>query len=147
MIYRLIYALLQDSPDITDRVGTRVYARKAPANVSGEYIILSIVGSTVHNHLQNEASTGERMVQVSFFGDSATAAESGFELVRMRMSGFSGEVEALDPQGDLRDYTVQANLVTPNDQVSEPRDASDRWAHQYSGDFQVFYEQDAPTHV
>ncbi len=147
MIYRLIYKLLYDAPGVRDRVGTRIYARQSPAGVTGENIVISLVGGTIHNHVSNECSVGERMVQVSFFADSAVLAESGFELVRLRMSGFADELEVLDPTGTPRDYTVQANLVAANDSVGSPQNASDRWAHQHSGDFQVFFEQDVPTHA
>jgi hypothetical protein len=109
--------------------------------------VMSIVGGEIHNHLTNECGLGERMVQVAFYADTAVAAESGFELVRLRMSGFKDDLEVLDPTGTPRDYTVQANLVRPGDLASPPQNASDKWAHQYSGDFQVFFEQDVPTHV
>jgi hypothetical protein len=147
VIYRLGYKLLYDGADVRDRVATRIYAGQAPGGVAGEHIVMKVVGSQIHNHLTNEAAIGERMLQVSFFADTAVKAESGFELVRLRMSGFDDELEMLDPAGETRNYSIQANLVAANDQVSSPQDASDRWAHQHSGDFQVFFEQDVPTHV
>lgn len=147
MIYQLLYKLLHDGAAIRNRVGTRIVARRAPADTPGEYIVLNIVGGTAHNHLSNEAGIGERVIQVSYFADSASAAQSGIELVRLRLSGFKGDVEILDPAGDLREYTVQANLITSNDFASEPQNASDKWSHQSTADFQVFFEQDVPTHV
>jgi hypothetical protein len=147
MIYRLLYKVLHDSAAVRDRVATRIYPRMAPNGVTGERIVLNVISGIAHNHVSNEVGVGERIVQVSCFADSAVAAESGFELVRLRLSGFKSDIEILDPAGTPREYTFQANLINANDLVSEPRDASDKGAYQHSGDFQVFYEQDVPTHV
>lgn len=147
MIYRLLYKLLHDSAGVRNRVGTRIYARNAPAGVSGEHIILNIISGTVHDHLTNEADIAERMIQIDFHADRATDAETGSELVRNLLSGYRGEVSMLSDEGVLSAYDFQANLVRPGDLVNGPQDASDRWSYQHSADYQVFYEQSVPTHA
>jgi hypothetical protein len=148
VIYRLLYKLLHDQADIRDRVGTRIYAENVPAGVQGECIVIRLISGEAQNHLANEADLAQRDVQIDFYAARAAAAESGFELVRLLLSGFSGEVDVLNDQGSVTAVEVSSiNLLRPGMFLDAPTDGTDVWTKRFSGDFEVFHSQDVPTHV
>ena len=147
MIYRLLYRLLYDSPDVRDRVGTRIYPERAPASVVRPFIVLRFAGSTVNAHLSNETGLAERLMQIDYFDDTASGAESGMERVRLLLSGYSGDVDVLDDLGDEQTLSVVVNLDDVGLIPYAPQDGSDKWIYRASTEAQVFHSQDVPTHV
>ena len=148
MIYRIIGRLLHESEAVRNLVADRIFFEVSPAKVTGEFIVLSLTTTTVHNHLQNESDCAEPMVQVDFYAADASRAYSGFQAIHNRLSGFSGSVEYLADDGDYDTTRVSScNLISHRSLTLRPEDASDKWRFRYSGDFQVFHSQAVPTHV
>lgn len=147
MIYRIIYSMLHGSDDIRNRVGARIFPERVPAGVSGECIVISHISSEVENHLQNESDCAIPTIQVDFYSNTVTGAESGYQLIRNLLSGFLGSVNYLGGDGDEETTRVACNLVSPGMLEEEPADGSDQWIYSYSADFQVFHSQTVPTHV
>lgn len=149
MIYRLLYRLLHDAPDIRNRVGTRIFSHNAPAGTKGECIILRRISGTVNSHLTNEATLAQSTMQIDFYAKTARDAESGGELVRMLLSGYQrSAVSVLNLQGTETSVTLDAcNLLRPGEVVDEPRDGSDQWSYRSIADYELFYSQDVPTHA
>lgn len=156
MIYRLLGKLMYDSPDIRDRVGTRIYFEYAPelkaipVDQRGPCIIIRNFSGSAETHLQNECGMAMPMVQVDCYDASSSKAHSLYELVRLRLSGFGPDTvdDVLDDDGDTVDVFVAAIVLRrPGMYVEQPRDASDKWTHRYTADFEVFHSQSVPTHT
>lgn len=149
MTYRLLYKLLHDSEYIRDRVGSRIFRGNAPAGTKGACIILRRMGATINSHLQNESSVAQQMMQIDFYDDTMARAESGGELLRMRLSCMQRTtVQVLDASGEEIDVIVDSiQLRRPGEVIDEPRDASDKWSYRHSADYEVFHSQAVPTHV
>ena len=145
MIYRLLYKLLHDSAAVRDRVGARIYAEHAPAEVQGACIIIRNLSGRAEAGLDGESDCAMPMIQVDCYDDSMTKAESLYQLVRNRMSWFRGSLSVLNESGGETEVDVhEASLIRPGAFIEAPRDASDRWSYRYSADFEVFYEQAVP---
>lgn len=148
MIYRILYSLLHGSADIRNRVGARIYPERVPAGVEGECIVVSHVSSEVENHLQNESDCAIPTIQLDFYSNTVTTAESGYQLIRNLLSGFRGDVVHLGSDGEEETTHISGcNLIGPGMLEEEPADGSDQWIFSYSADFQIFHSQSVPTHA
>lgn len=148
MIYRLMYKLLHDSADIRHRVATRIFAEHAPASTQGACIIIRHISGTAIDAVENETGLADNTIQIDFYDENITKCESGYQLIRNRLSGYRGDVDILDERGEEETITVTGiNLLRPGGLVESPQDSSDKWTCRYSADFQVFHTQDVPTHV
>jgi hypothetical protein len=149
MIYRLLYKLLHDQPDVRNVVGTSIFAEHAPDNHKGPCIILRVISGTVNSHLLNESDVAQPMVQVDAYDETRLKAERLGNLVRLLLSGYQPtNVALLDPTGGAVTVRVQGiNLIRPGMQIEPPQDDSDRWRYRWSADYEVFHTQDEPTHV
>lgn len=146
MIYRILYKLLHDSEEVRNRVGTRIFAENAPESTQGACIILRNLSGRAESGLDGETDCAMPTLQLDCYDDSATKAESLFQRVRNRLSGYRGTVEVLDIDNAVTDIDVhEITLLRPGMFIEEPRDASDRWSYRYSGDFEVYHEQSVPT--
>jgi len=154
MIYRLLYKLLHDSDDIRNRVGSRIFAENAPAPrldaykrpIPEEYIVLRNFSGSADYHLEAETDCANPTVQIDCHATPATAAESLYQLVRNRLSGFSGVVDVLGEGGTEEEMTVhECRIIRPGMTVESPRDASDQWSYNHSADFEIYHSQSVPT--
>lgn len=148
MIYRILYSLLNGSPDIRNRVGSRIYPERVPAGVAGECIVISHISSEVESHLLNESDCAIPTMQIDFYSNSTSKAHSGYQLIRNLLSGYSGDVAHLsDDGGEETTHISSCNLISPGMLEEEPADGSDQWIYSYSADFQIFHSQSVPTHA
>lgn len=150
MIYRLLYKLLHDAPDVRNIVGTRIYPEHAPAKTQGACIIIRNLSGAAETHLQNECNMAQPMVQLDCYDRTATKARSLYEVVRLRLSGYGATTveDVLDDDGAEQDIVLSSIILRrPGMYVEEPRDASDNWTHRYTADFEIFHSQTVPTHV
>lgn len=148
MIYRLIYKLLFDCLEFRSRVGTRIFAEHAPANTAGECCVIRIISGAAEYGLDSECDCARPMVQLDFYSENATKAESLYQIARNRLSGFYGSVDVLNASGVEEPVDVsECLLIRPGALVDEPRDASDRWTHRWSADFDIVHSQSVPTLV
>lgn len=148
MIYRILGKLMHDSAAIRNRVGSRIFFENAPAGTQGECIIIRHLSGTANAHLLNESDCAQPMVQIDFYADSSSKAHSGYQLIRERLSGFSGAASYLDDDGEEATADVfGVNLLRPGALVNEPRDASDKWSYRFTADFEVFHSQTVPSHL
>lgn len=149
MTYRLLYKLLHDDTEITDRVGTRIYAENAPAKTVGPCIVLRMLSTDPSYHLQNETSVAAVTMQVDYYDSSATLAEVGYQLIRNLLSGRTpANVTVLNELGEEETVRVQAVVTRRGGMlIADPRDGSDRWSYRFSADFELFHSQDVPTHA
>ena len=151
MICKALYKLLHDSAGVRDRVGTRIYADYAPQGSTGECIVLRELSEGPEYHLQNEADCLSTTVQLDYYSNAPMKARSGFRLVRSLLSGRGGpgdDVAHEDEHGasvttHLSSIVIRRAGALPED----PRDGSTEWRHRYSGDFEIFHSQTAPTHT
>lgn len=145
MIYRLLYKLLYDAPNVVDRVGTRIFAEHAPQKTQGACIIIRNLSGSAENHMGGETDCAMPTVQVDAYDSSAPRAEELYQAVRNRISGFRGNVSVLDSTGSEQTVSVhEIALRRPGMFIEEPRDASDKWTYRYSADFEVFHSQSVP---
>jgi hypothetical protein len=149
MIYRLLYKMLHDAPDVRNLVGVRIYGGHAPDETQGPCIVLRKLSSTINSHLRNEASIAQPTVQIDYYDSSMSKAEAGGEIIRLLLSGYQRAVfSVIGPTGALIDVTVDSvQLRRAGEVIDEPRDASDRWSYRHSADYEVFHSQAVPTHV
>lgn len=148
MTYRLIRKLLYDSPAVRSRVATRIFAENAPEKTIGECIIIRNLSGSAEMHMQGETDCAMPMVQIDCYAESPLRAESLWQLVRNRLSGYSGSVDLLDSEGTEQTVVVsEFALRRPGMFIDEPRDSSDKWSYRYSADFEVFHSQSVPTLV
>lgn len=149
MIERLLYAFLRDSEAVRDRVGGRIYAGHAPANTQGPVIILRVVSRIRDDKysLDNEIGVTESIVQVDCYDERPALAYELFELVRNRLSGYSGEVTHTAANGsETTTFILSATIMREGEIYESPQDASDQWINRYSADFRIFHTQTVPTH-
>jgi hypothetical protein len=146
MTYRLIFVLLYESPNVRDRVATRIFAENAPEGTQGECIIVRNLSGSAEMHMQGETDCAMPTIQIDCYAESALRAESLWQLVRNRLSGYSGSVSVLDSEGIEQAVVVsEFALRRPGHIIDEPHDGSDKWTYRYSGDFEVFHSQSVPT--
>lgn len=153
MIYRLIAKLLYESAAIRDRVHTRIHFERAPQHRPGEpigtieeRIVIGGLGGSADYHLLAECDSANPVIEVACTSDSSTKANSLYELVRNRLSGYRGTVEVLDDLGIMQEIDVhEITIVRLGMLVEQPADASDQAPYRCSGDFSVFHEQSVPT--
>jgi iron-sulfur cluster repair protein YtfE (RIC family) len=149
MIYRLLYKMLHDAPEVANVVGARIFAEHAPENTIGACLVLNVISGTINSHLQNESDVAQPMVQVDCYDETPLKAERLYQRVRNLLSGWQpSSIDVLSWEGTDASVRVQAiNLIRPGMSIEPPADASDRWKYRYSADFEVFHTQDVPTHV
>ena len=142
MIEKTLRDLLRNIAEIRDRVdkGTidrpGIYADNAPQGENPEYIVLKDVTTIHSNSLQNEVNARFSIVQIDCYSTNAYRARTLFELVRNAISGLhdlANGIQAVMIVGGLGTLPVS------------PKDASDRWVHRFSKDFQVIHETVIPT--
>lgn len=156
MIYRLLGKMMYDSPDIKNRVSSRIYfeyapeLKKIPLDQRGPCIVIRKVSGTAETHLQNECDKYAARMQIDCYDSTPTNAESLNELVRLKLSGFGpATVEGvLGSDGNEHDIRVDSIIRgTDGMYTDEPRDGSDKWTHRYLTEYEVFHSQSVPTHV
>lgn len=145
MIYRILYRLLNDAEGIRNRVGTKIFAENAPQQTRGEVIVLNRISETPDYHLAGESDCARSVVQVDFYAADPVAGEIGYQLIRNRLSGYSGEVSYLSDGAEATTRIHESRILRTNTLTDEPADASDKWVHRVSADFEIFWQQSVPT--
>lgn len=145
MIERKVRDFLRAVDDIRDRVdmGTGlpgIYAGTVPTRHRGECILLSVVGAQHNNHLAGESSARHSVVQVSCYGENAERAYTLAELVRNRLSGYSGSLGDTDATDA---HCVVQNAIGAQEEPTS--DASDKWTHSYTVDYFITHQTPVPT--
>lgn len=146
MIEQYLRDYLRDSAAVSDRVdqGSEypgVYAGNVPQGHRGECIVLQAIIADHNYHLGGEVADRETIVQITTYSDNAARAYTLMELVRNRLSGYVGNL------GDS-DETLVKTCVIINDVgagVETPADASDRWRHSYTCDYDIIHTTPVPT--
>ena len=147
MIHRIVGKFLRDSQAISTRVGTRIYFERVPQKApGGERLVISKISGERFYTLENESDATNAIVEVACYADSTTAAESLFQLVRNRLSGYYGNVTYLS-DGEEATTWISSTIVRDGIDVTDPDDASDQWRFGYSADFSIFYTQAVPDHA
>lgn len=126
--------------DINNRTGERIYPMRAPQGVRGELIILQEITNTPAYTLQREAGVHDKIVQIDCYAATPRAAESLAELVRMRLSGFRGEIGTTTPVD-----VESCRIISSGPETERPRDDSDNWIHRYRMDFAMWVQATIPT--
>jgi hypothetical protein len=146
---------MHDQADIRSRVGTRIWFENQPAfntlaaEQKGACIIIRNFSGSAETHLQNESSMAMPMVQIDAYDSSVSKAHSLYQLIRNLLSGYGPEtVSVLNDDGEEESVRVDAIILRrPGMYTEEPRNGGDVWTHRYTGDFEIFHSQSAPTHA
>lgn len=152
MIHRVVGKFLNDSENVRNQLADTtpspgLYFERAPSGVEGKHIIVSNISGQAFNHLTNEASVGNAILQINCYGKHTTQAEQLYQAVRNRISGYQGEVTFLTDDGTEDTVKIAVVMMRPGMEINDPEDASDEWSYGMSADFSVIYEQTAPTHL
>jgi len=148
--------MLYESAAVRNRVSSRIYFEHAPELKSipvdqrGDCIIIRKLSSNPETHLQNECDMAQPTMQIDAYSTSPTKAESLHELIRNRLSGFGPAMveDVLDSEGNEVDVWVSSIVLRrDNGYIEDPRDASDKWTHRFTADYEVFHSQSVPTHA
>jgi hypothetical protein len=153
VIYQLLYDLMHGSAAIENRVATRIYPENAPhmdpqspLSQRGACIIIRLITGQPEYSLTAETDCAHTIVQIDCYDSDPRKANSLFELVRNRLSGYRGTVSVLDDDGEAQSIDVREMTFNRTGQTSEePRDASDRWTRRRWAELEVFHSQSVPT--
>jgi hypothetical protein len=137
MIEREIKKYLHGSSNIRDVVGNRIYQGRAIQNVQGALLILRNITSERHYSLSEEVATKASILQIDAYDETAVKAYDLGELVRNRLSGYTGAA------GDITIYG--STIISERSNVEEPGNRGDRWVFVYSFDFELTHSQTSPT--
>lgn len=137
MIEKEIKKYLYGSNPIRNVVGNRIYAGKAGQIVTGAMLIVRNVTSQRFYGLVNEIGTKQSILQIDCYENSATKAYDLSELVRNRLSGYSGAA------GDATVY--ESMIIAERADREKPENKSDRWVFRYSADYQIYHDSVVPT--
>lgn len=147
MIHRIVGKFLKDSAAIRNRVGSRIYLERVPQDApAGERLVISKISGERFYTLDNEADATNAIMEVACYADDPTRAESLWDLVRNRLSGYHGEVTYLSNGSDATTW-ISSTIIRDGMDVTDPNDASDKWKFGYSGDFSIYYHHAVPDHT
>ena len=125
LIKRGILKMLQNESDLTDLVGTQIYAEDAKQAISPPFVsfrrISESEGIDTHGGVMGSA---EGLFQIDCFSDSPAKVEKLSSVVKQIFHGFSGDVEiaseVLDPPTDAITITIYRSLVVNRVDLSDP---------------------------
>lgn len=147
MIHRIVGKFLKDSAAIRNRVGSRIYFERVPQDAaSGERLVISKISGERQYSLENEIGATNAVMEVACYADDPTRAESLWDLVRNRLSGYHGNVTYLSGGEDATTW-ISSTIIRDGMDVTDPNDASDKWKFGYSGDFSIYYHHAVPDHT
>lgn len=147
MIEKIVREYLLDDDDVRDIVGSRIYVGYVPGGVTGAVIVLRKISTERTYHLLNEAGARADVVQIDCYDETGTQAYQLSEIVRNRLSGaVTQSVSYLE--GDYTTGQIHyAWIINERELAEEPENASDRWTHRYSVDYEIGVSQSVPTHT
>lgn len=139
MLGRDIKDFLLDDADVRSYATGGIWPSRVPRGTTGRTIVLQTITTQRQYSLTNEVGQSQFTYQIDCYGETPYHAWQLFEHVRNRLSGY---------RGTLGDNAIQGTAILSERELSEePEDASDKWIHRYSADFQFFYPQTVPTHA
>lgn len=146
MIKKQIRDYLRDFASIRGRVdeGTDlpgVYVDVAARKHRGECIVISMVSAQREYGLGGEVGAMQSILQVRCWSSNPTAAEGLSDLVADKLSGFRGTI------GDSSPTRVMVAMVTNDygDDYEDTGDASDKFLHSYTLDYEIVHESPIPS--
>lgn len=145
MIEKYIRDFLREVPAIRNRVDmggdlSGIYASTVPVRHRGECLVLTVAGASHNNHLGGESSARTSIVQVTAYGENPARAYSLAELVRNRLSGYSG---GLGDSDETTATCIVLNAIGAQEEAAA--DASDKWIHSYTVDYEITHQTPVPT--
>lgn len=146
MIKKQLRDYLRGFDEIRNRVdeGTDlpgIYADVAPGKHRGECVIVSMIAASRVYGLGGEVGARSSLVQVRCYSSNPTAAETLSDLVADKLSGFLGTI------GDSNATRVMVALVANDygDDAESPTDASDKFIHSYTLDYEIVHDSPIPS--
>lgn len=148
MIEKIVREYLLADDDVRNIVDSRIYVGYVPGGVSGAVIVLRKINTDRSYHLTNEVGARADVLQVDCYDETGTKAYQLSEIVRNRLSGVATANASYMENGAYTvGYIHYAIIINERELVEEPENASDRWTHRYSVDYEIGVSQSVPTHA
>ena len=141
MLLADLRAYLAGFPDLTEHVGSRMYASRAPDRAEAPYLIFSTISGDTPYSLQGEIGTTQTLIQIAAWARDPNGpflASTVAGIVRDKLSHF---------RGNWADRFINDCHLTnePTEIPDEPDDGSDNWYHAVTQDYMVTHAQAVPT--
>lgn len=125
---KIIYDILSNDSDVTNKVGSRIYPDRASQGASYPYIVYSDVANPATNVKEGKAPVDQPTFQVSVFAKNKNEAADTSEKVRSALERTSG---------DYQGYTV-ADIAYDDYQSLYDEDQN---VHHIASDFELFIQR------